>query len=280
MFIAATPGYFDALRTPVLRGRAFHANEGTGAPPVVVVNRILADRLFPNQDPVGRRLRLVNPEQSSEWRTIVGVVGDIQYSGLAEDLQPTIYTPFAQTPFLWLYAMVRASGDPTPLLASLRSIVPDVNPTLTAANIRLVEDVIASSAAEPRFNMLLVSGFAVLALLLAAVGISGVIAYSVAQRTHEIGVRMALGAATRDVIALVLRDGLVMAVTGVGVGLAGAAAVTRLLQTMLFGVGVRDPVTFAAGAMLLLMVALLACYLPARRALRVDPMTALRACAE
>jgi putative ABC transport system permease protein len=275
-FIAATPGYFMALRTPVLRGRAFDESDRSGGQPVVLINRVLAQRLFADQDPVGRRVRLVNPEQSPEWRTIVGVVGDIQYRGLAEDLEPTIYTPFAQTPFLWLYVMVRSSGEPDALLASLRTVVPGVDPKLTAANVRLVEDVLASSAAEPRFNMLLVSGFALLALVLAAVGIAGVIAYSVAQRTHEIGVRMALGAATRDVIRLVLRDGLGMALAGVALGLTGAALVTRLMRTMLFGVGERDPLTFAAGAFVLLLVALLACYVPARRALRVDPMIALR----
>jgi putative ABC transport system permease protein len=259
-----------------LRGRVFENTDTAGSQPVVIVNRTLAETLFAGQDPVGRRLRLVNPEQTSEWRTIVGVVGDIQYQGLAEDLQPAIYTPFAQTPFLWLYVMVRPAGNPDALLASLRAVVPSVDPTLTAANLRRVEEVVASSAAEPRFNMLLVSGFALLALVLAAVGIYGVIAYSVAQRTHEIGVRMALGAAAANIVRLVLREGLTMAIAGIVVGLGGAAVLTRLMRTLLFGVGTRDPMTFGAVAGLLVVVALLACYLPARRALRVDPIMALR----
>jgi putative ABC transport system permease protein len=276
-FIAATRGYFTALRTPVLRGRAFTANDAAGSEPVVVVNRTLADRLFPDEDPIGRRLRVINPEYSSDWRTIVGVVGDVQYRALEEDVQPTIYTPFAQTPFLWLYVMVRPTANPDALMASLRSVVRSVDPALTAAGIRQMEDVIASSTAAPRFNMLLVSGFALLALVLSAVGIYGVIAYSVAQRTHEIGVRMALGAATADVVRLVLREGLGMALAGILIGLGGAAMLTQLMQTMLFGVDARDPFTFGSGAAILFAVALLACYVPARRALRVDPMTALRA---
>ena len=276
LFIAATPGYFAALGTPVLGGREFQTSDRAGAQPVVLVSRILAERLFPNQDPIGRRVRLVNPEHSGEWRTIVGIVGDVQYRELREELQPALYTPFAQTPFLWLYVMVRSTGTPDALLVSLRHVVPTVDPALTAANIRRVEDVITSSAAEPRFNMLLVSAFASLALALAAVGIYGVIGYSVAQRRHEIGVRIALGAGTRDVLRLVLKEGLALAIAGTVVGLAGAAVLTRLMSTMLFGISARDPVTFSAGALLLMGVALLACYVPARRALRVDPVTALR----
>jgi predicted permease len=277
LFIGATPGYFAALRTPVLRGRPFASSDAPRSQPVAIVNRALADTLFPNEDPVGRRLRLINPEQTPEWRTIVGVVGDVQYRGLGEEPVPTVYTPFAQTPFLWVYVMVRATGSPDALLASLRSIVPSVDPKLTAADVRLFDDVIASSAATPRLNMLLVSGFAMLALVLAAVGIYGVIAYSVAQRTREIGVRIALGAGRVDVVRLVLKEGLVLAVAGTLLGVGAAAALSRMMRTLLFGVSERDPMTFAAGALLLFAVAMLACYLPARRALRVDPISALRA---
>jgi putative ABC transport system permease protein len=274
-FMAATPGVFEALRTPVLRGRAIGARDTAGAPLVAVVSRVLAGRLFPNGDAVGKRLKLINPEQADEWRTIVGVVGDVQYQGLDGEAGPAIYTPFAQTPFLWLYVMVR-SPNPGPVMGELRTAVPAAVPSLSAADVKLMTDVVSRSVAEPRFQMMLVSAFALLALLLAAIGIYGVIAYAVVQRTREIGVRIALGARRADVMRLVLGEGLGMAAAGVALGLAGAAALTRLMASLLFSVTPHDPLTFAAGASLLLIMALLASFIPARRALRVDPITALR----
>jgi predicted permease len=276
-FIAASPGYFAALRTPVLQGRAIDTRDTPGAALMVLINRTLARQLFPNQDAVGHRIKLLNPEQSADWRTIVGVVGDVKYRGLDEESAPTVYTPFAQTPFMWMYVMVRTTGSVESMMHMLRTVVPSVNPSLAAANITPMEQVLAQSVAVPRFNMLLVSSFATLALLLSAIGIYGVIAYSVAQRTHEIGVRMALGAARVDVLRLVLSEGIVTAAGGVAVGLAAAAGLTGVMTRLLFGIPARDPLAFGAGAVLLLAVAVLASYIPALRATRVEPVTALRA---
>ena len=276
-FIAATPGYFSALQTPVIQGRAIDARDTAASIPVVVINRTLAAQLFPQQDPIGRRLKLVNPEQPPAWRTIVGVVGDVKYRGLDEESQPTLYTPFAQTPFMWLYVMVRTTAPLETLSRSLRTVVPSVHPSLTAANIRSMDEVLAQSVAVPRFNMLLVSGFALLALVLSAIGIYGVIGYSVAQRTHEIGVRMALGAERADVLRLVLREGATMGAAGVGLGLAAAYLLSRLVANLLFGVSAHDPLTFALGGGVLLVVALCASLIPALRAARVEPVAALRA---
>jgi predicted permease len=277
LFIAATPGYFSALQTPVLQGRAFERTDVAGGAPVVLINRTLARQLFPKDEAIGQRLKIINPEQSSDWRTIVGVVADVKYQGLEEESRPVLYTPFVQTPFLWLYVMVRTPAGVEALAPVLRTVVPGVNPALIPANLRSMSDVLVENVAEPRFNMLLVSSFALVALLLSAIGIYGVIAYSVAQRTHEIGVRMALGAGRNDVLRLVVAEGLCLAAAGVALGLAGAALLTKVMAALLFGVTPRDPLTFGAGGALLLAVALAASYIPARRATRVEPVAALRA---
>ena len=277
LFIAATPGYFATLRTPVLQGRAIDVRDTAEGAPVVLINQLMAQQLFPAGNAVGARLKIINPEQASDWRTIAGVVGDVNYLGPDEPIRPTVYTPFAQTPFMWLYVMIRSPGNVEAITRTLRGVVPSVHPALTPANIRPMTAVMAQSVAEPRFNMLLVSAFALLALLLASIGIYGVIAYSVAQRTHEIGVRMALGAARRDVVRLVIAEGAGIAVAGVALGMAGSVALTRVMASLLVGVSPRDPFTIAAGACLLLVVAIAASFVPALRAARVEPLAALRA---
>ena len=275
-FIAAAGDYFRAAGTPIVRGRGFERSDTSAAQPVAVINRVIADQLFAGQDPIGRRIRVINPEYPDAWRTIVGVVGNIRYRGLDTDVQPTLYTSFAQTPFPWLYMMVRTSGDGTALMQSIRRVTREVDPALIAAEVRPMRDIVTRTVAEPRFSMLLLSGFAALALALAAVGIYGVIAYSVAQRTQEIGVRMALGAARGDVLRMVMREGAAVAGFGLVLGLACSALLVRLMTELLVGIAPRDPATFAAAAAVLLFVALVASYFPARRAARVDPMAALR----
>ncbi len=265
------------LGTPLLDGRAFDERDAEGAPGVAILNRSLARRLFRGERAVGRRVRLRDATQGAEWRTIVGVVGDVRYQGLDDPGQAALYTPFAQTPSLWTAVFVRTTSEPMAVVRSVKAAVATAGAGLTAMRPRPITELVAESIARPRFNALLLSCFAILALVVATVGIYGLIAYSVAQRTHEIGVRIALGAARRDVLGLVVGQGLRLTAVGIALGVAGALALTRLMQSLLFEVSPQDPLTFVAGAAFLLVVGLLASYLPARRAARVDPAVALRA---
>ncbi|HET9982178.1 MAG TPA: ABC transporter permease [Longimicrobiales bacterium] len=275
-FLAVTPAYFAAMGAPVLRGRAFRDSDGAGDAPVVIINKTLAARLFPGRDPIGAQLELVDPDQDSTWRTIVGVVPDIRYQGLDDPGDAAIYTPFPQTPFLWANLMVRAHGPPRRLEQALRAAIESVDPQLTPARIEAMEELVSESVAQRRFHTLLLTGFALLATLLAAVGIYGVIAYSVSQRTREIGVRLALGAAPRAVIRSVLREGLGLALAGVAIGLLAALGLTRMMTSLLYGVSPTDATTLAGVAALLVVVAGVASGVPAWRAARVDPLVALR----
>ncbi|HWO02380.1 MAG TPA: FtsX-like permease family protein, partial [Blastocatellia bacterium] len=275
-FIGASPDYFRALGTPLIQGRDFDEHDSAGAAKVVIINKTLAGHLFPNEDPIGKRFKLINPEESDEWRSIVGVVGDVKYSGLDDPGEAVVYTPFAQTPFLWSYVMVRTASDGSALIPGIRSAVASVNPKLAALDLKPMREVVSGTVGTPRFNMILLSSFAVLALALAVVGLYGVMSYLVAQRTREIGVRMALGASNADVMKLIVGRGLALAGVGVAVGLVAAFAATRVLNSLLFGVSATDPVTFALVALLLTGVALAASVIPARRAMKVDPMVALR----
>lgn len=275
-FIAISPDYFRALGTQLPAGRAFSERDEAGASEVVIISQTLARSLFPNESAVGKRLQVINPEYPDDWREIVGVAADVRYSGLNDANVPTIYTPFAQTPFIWNYLMIRTSVAPESLTNAIGQAVSAVNPALEAANFRTMEQLVSNSVAQPRLYTTLLGVFAALALVLAAVGIYGVIAYTVAQRTHEIGVRMALGARARDVLKLVVRQGMALAFAGIALGLLAAWALTRLLRQMLFEVSATDPLTFGVIALLLILVALMACLIPARRATKVDPMVALR----
>ncbi|HKY05931.1 MAG TPA: FtsX-like permease family protein, partial [Blastocatellia bacterium] len=275
-FMAATPDYFRALGTPLVQGRVFDERDSETSPKVVIINQSLARRLFPNQEATGRHLKLISPDQAPDWREIVGVVGDIRYRGLDDPGEAAVYTPFSQTPFYWTYLMVRTSADPAAVAAGVRKAISSVDSNLTAASLRTMDDLVSESVSQPRFNATLLSIFAGLALVLASVGIYGVISYTVAQRTREIGIRMALGARPSDVLRLVLTKGMRLVLAGVVIGLAGAFVLTRVLESMLFGVTTTDPATYLIVTLLLAFVALVACYTPARRATKVDPMVALR----
>ncbi len=275
-FVTVSPDYFRALGTRLYEGRDFTPRDDGAAAKVVIINRDMARDLFPNESAIGKRLQIINSEYSDEWREIVGVVGDVRYSGLDDSGAATIYTPFAQTPFMWSNLMIRTSVPPETLFQSVRKAVASVDSTLEPSNFRTMDQLVATSVARPRFNTSLLAAFAALALALATVGIYAVIAYSVTQRTQEIGVRLALGARKGDVIRLVLKQGMRPALAGAALGLAGAWAMTRLISGLLFEVSATDPLTFAAVTLLLLAIALLACWIPARRATKVDPMIALR----
>jgi putative ABC transport system permease protein len=275
-FVAISPDYFRALGTPFGEGRAFTERDDAGSPGVVIISKALARNLFPNESAVGKRLQLINPEQSNEWREIVGVAGDVRYNGLTDTDALTIYTPFAQTPFLWNYLMIRTDGLPETVTQSVRQAVGSVDATVEAADFRKMDQLISQSVAQPRFYTILFGSFAFLALALAAVGIYGLMAYAVAQRTHEIGVRMALGASRGDVLRMVIKQGMTLAFAGVALGLLAAFGLTRLMGNLLFDVRATDPMTFVIISMMLIGVALLACFIPARRATKVDPIVALR----
>ncbi len=278
-----TPGYFRTLSIPVKQGQEFNAGDGPGAGPVAIVNESFVRQLFSAHDPIGRIVYLGG--QGNPPRRIVGVVGDVK-SEIARTVPPTVFIPSAQTPVgftrlfgVWFptHVMVRASGDPAALAGVVRAAIHDTDPRVPVGRMRTLDEVLSASVAFNRFQMLLIAIFAGLALVLAAVGTYGVMSYLVAQRTHEIGVRVALGAVPRDVLGMVLRRGLALAGGGLVLGLVGAGALTRLLASQLYGVRPLDPLTFGAVTAVLLLVALLACFVPAWRAARVDPVVALRA---
>jgi putative ABC transport system permease protein len=271
----ATPSYFDALRIPLHSGRLLTERDIATTQPVIIINETFARRYFSGRNPLGERLKFGDNYFDGE---IVGVVGDVRHRGLEADALAEMYISYLQKPMLWptMNFVIRTTSDPANIVAGVRREIQAVDPRQPIYGVQPLEQLISASIAERRFSMLLLAAFAVLASLLTATGIYGVISYSVAQRTREIGIRMALGAQTRDVLKLVVRQGLAPAFAGIVLGLAGAFAVTRVIASLLFGVGATDPITFAGLPLLLMAVALVACWIPARRATRVDPMIALR----
>jgi len=270
--------YFRTMNIPVIQGRDLSPQDRADAPLVGVVNESFVRQYFPDESPVGKRIRWARGE-TPQWMTVVGVVGDVKHFGLNQPEEPAFYSSYLQLEHpwkRWMYLVVRSRGDLNSLANRVKSEVWAVDKLLPVTKVKPMTEVMSASVAGQRFNLTLMSVFAVTALLLSAVGIYGVIAFSVTQRSHEIGVRIALGAQTADVLRLIVGQGLRLVLIGIGIGLAGAFALTRLMASLLFGVSTTDPATFAALAALLTAVALLASYVPARRATRVDPMVSLR----
>jgi putative ABC transport system permease protein len=272
-----TPTFFGTVRAPLLAGRQFTAADRAGAPAVCIVDEELVHRYWPHSDPIGKRITFNNLTDSSiQWIQVVGVVGHLAHEGLDAQKRVQVYFPLAQNGLPFLGYVVRTAGDPMAALPSVRAAVRSVDPELPLANVNTMEKLIESSTGQRRFAMLLLIGFSLLAMTLASIGLYGVMSYTVSQRSRELGVRLALGADSREVLGLVLVQGLRLALAGVVIGLVAAFAVTRVMKNMLFGLSSTDPLTFVAISLLLVAVALVASYLPALRATRVDPVVALR----
>ena len=266
--------YFRAMAIPLISGRYFTERDSTDTQQVVLINQAFARRLYPNEDPIGRRLSFGCKDEFC--RTIIGVVGDVRQQSLTEEIAPQIYLPYLQRPNNRMTLVVRTTSDPLSLASAVRSQINAVDPDQPISEIKTLDQHLADSVSQGRSMMLLFGTFASLALVLAILGIFGVMSFTVTQRTHEIGIRMALGASTGDVIRIIVGRGMAMALIGVGIGLIAAYFLTRLMENMLYGVTATDPMIFALIPLLIACVAFMACYIPARRATRVDPMTALR----
>jgi putative ABC transport system permease protein len=272
-----TPEVFQTLGIPLVKGRAFTDQDNDKAPPVVLVNETMAARVWPGEDAIGKRLTFDVPvSDQSQWATVIGITRDIKHRTLTDESGMEAYWPVYQRPFPLSTLVVRAKGDPTRLVGQLREQIRAVDRDLPAYQVRTMNEVVKLSLAQSRSTTVIFAVFAGLALILASVGVYGVVSYAVTQRTHEIGIRMALGAHRNDVLGMVIRQGMMVALIGVGVGLVVAFLVTKQLASMIYGVSTKDPLTFVAVPLTLALVALLANYLPARKATRVDPLVALR----
>jgi putative ABC transport system permease protein len=271
-----TPDLFQAIGIPLKRGRIFTEQDNKEATPVGVINEAMAGRYWPDEDPIGKRFRVQGPINVYPWTTVVGIVGDVKHAGLDQDPVPAVYTPHQQQPRADMTVVMRTQSEPLTFANSARNQVREMDKDLPISNLREYTYLVSRSVAQRRVAMLLLTGFAALALVLALFGIYGVLSYSVNLRTRELAIRQALGAQTGDLTALVVRQGMSLVLVGIGIGLGVALALTRLMKTLLFGVSATDPLTFTAIALLMTLVALMACWIPARRAMKVDPITALR----
>jgi putative ABC transport system permease protein len=278
--VFASPDYFRALGVPLVEGRYFAAADRADAAKVAIVNVTLARHYWPNENPIGKRLRTGGPERpKNPWMEVVGVVGDIKYSGLDAGPEMVLYQPSQQAAWPSMYLVLRTSSalnNPRTLASSAQEAVWSLDEDLPVAHIRTMEQLLSESVGQPRFRTLLIEIFALVAVSLATVGIYGVLAYSVTQRKHEIGIRMAMGANRVDVLWLVIGQGMLLTLIGIAIGVIAALTLTRFLSTLLYVIRPMDPATFLIVPLLLAAVALLACYIPARRAMRLDPIVALR----
>jgi putative ABC transport system permease protein len=281
--MSVSPDYFRALGIQLIKGRFFSPSdmvEKVTDPKIVIINETMAKQYFSGKDPIGGRIQTGDPDPRSPWETIIGVVGDVKYSGLDSGPEPTIYVPYNENGWAgwgWkMYLVVRSSGSAAQIVPAIRAELAGMDNTLPLARVRTMDELLDDSLVQQRFRTWLITGFAALALLLSAIGIYALIAYSVSQRTREIGVRVALGAQRSDVLRMVLREGLQLLLFGLLLGWIGALGATRVMRSLLYSTSSTDAVSFVATSITLIVVALLACYIPARRATKVDPMVALR----
>jgi len=279
----ATPGYFATMGIPIVAGRDFSERDGSGAPIVSIVNEEFVRRYFPNENPIGKRIELGWEQDTAATGgnmtlggEIVGVVANVRRRGLSQEVYPETYASFMQPTFAAFSVVVRSTADPSSVMSAVRAQMREIDRDLPVSELRQLQELVSSSVSRPRFYTMLLGIFAAIALVLAAVGIYGVISYAVSLRTRELGIRIALGATGRQVSRLVLQQGVSLALAGVVVGGLGAYWLTYLLDKLLFGVTSRDAVTFGVVAALLTGIAAIACYIPARRAARVDPLLAMR----
>jgi putative ABC transport system permease protein len=270
--------YFKTMEIPLLKGREFNDRDDKSGPPVIIVNQAFARKFFPDENAIGKRIKpgISTDEDDPVMREIVGIVADVRNRDLNSDLRPGFFLSSMQLPLNQMTMVVKTDGDPKSLVNAIQNEVHAMDKELPVFNVKTMDEYITTAVAAPRFNATLLVIFASVALVLTIVGLYGVMSYSVAQRTNEIGIRMALGAQTRDVLRLIVSQGLKLVLLGLGIGLAVALALTKIIANLLFGVTSKDPFTFAAVAVLLAVVAFVACYIPAYRAARLDPLRALR----
>jgi putative ABC transport system permease protein len=270
---AISPNYFQTMGIPVLQGRPFELRDNLDAPGAAIINQSMADRFWPGEDPLGKRISLGG---SSTWRTIVGIVGDVRHADLSAQAKPEMYFPYLQMPLPFMVMVVRTTIDPANMIGTVRTQTLEVDKDQPVSNIKTMDQLISASVSRPRLRTLLIGLFAAVAMVLAMIGVYGLLSYSVTQRSREIGIRMALGAQRSDVLKQIMKQGITLALVGIVIGAVLALVLTRVLGSMLYGISTTDPFTFALVSMALACVAMIATYIPARRATTVDPMVALR----